>query len=208
MGAWSPHPCGSHPANPQYPAFDSFTRLMATAAVGGCRPLVGTSVGYRMSSSTHGVALLRQAVGRCRPWSTRFFSQISNFIWGQSPLRSNGIRPRALADRGKLSKAGWVRLRGCERHGCRDQAYRDVFTAPPSTGPTPPTLRKPAFDVEVAGQRPALQQVQGCKPCRTTLTSTAPAGCCPHTPLPATPRHANPTGQVRGCPTHRPPPCR
>ncbi|MEG2979841.1 MAG: hypothetical protein RR831_10020, partial [Stenotrophomonas sp.] len=24
MEAWSPHPCGSHPANPQCPAFDSF----------------------------------------------------------------------------------------------------------------------------------------------------------------------------------------
>ncbi len=42
MGAWSPHPCGSHPANPQCPAFDSFARLLEPAAVGGCRPLVGT----------------------------------------------------------------------------------------------------------------------------------------------------------------------
>ena len=68
MGAWSPHPCGSHPANPQCPAFDRFTRLWATAAVGGCRPLVGTSVRYRMNSSTHGVALLATAaVGGCRP---------------------------------------------------------------------------------------------------------------------------------------------
>ena len=38
------------------------------AAVGGCRPLVGTSVRYRMNSSTHGVDLLATtAVGGCRP---------------------------------------------------------------------------------------------------------------------------------------------
>ncbi|MNV61987.1 hypothetical protein D3C71_1545150 [compost metagenome] len=40
---------------------------------------------------------------------------------------------------GKLSKAGWVRLRGCPRHGCRGQAPRDGFTASPATGPTPPS---------------------------------------------------------------------
>ena len=47
--------------------------------------------------------------------------------------------------RGKLSKAGWVRLRGCPRHGCRGQAPKDGFTAFPATGPTPPSRRKPAF---------------------------------------------------------------
>ena len=51
--------------------------------------------------------------------------------------------------RGKLSKAGWVRWQGCERHGCRDQAPMDGFTASPATGPTPPSHRKPAFDVDV-----------------------------------------------------------
>jgi hypothetical protein len=51
--------------------------------------------------------------------------------------------------RGKLSEAGWVRLRGRERHGWRDRAYRDVFTASPATGPAPPSLSSPAFDVDV-----------------------------------------------------------
>ncbi|AWH16388.1 hypothetical protein C1922_03100 [Stenotrophomonas sp. ZAC14D2_NAIMI4_7] len=32
-------------------------------------------------------------------------------------------------------------MRGCPRHGCRGQAYRDVFTASPATGPTPPSPR-------------------------------------------------------------------
>ncbi|HDS1825919.1 TPA: hypothetical protein QEM95_04715 [Stenotrophomonas maltophilia] len=53
----------------------------------------------------------------------------------------------------------------------------DGAIEPPWTGlrrvlPThtaPPSRRKPAFGVAVAGQRPALPQVQGCKPCRTTL---------------------------------------
>ncbi len=53
-------------------------------------------------------------------------------------------------DRGKLSKAGWVRLRGRERHGWRDRAYMDVFTAPPATGPTPPSHGMPAVAVAVA----------------------------------------------------------
>ena len=35
---------------------------------------------------------------------------------------------------------------------------------PPHTAP--PSHGEPAFDVAVAGQRPALPQVQGCKPCR------------------------------------------
>ena len=50
---------------------------------------------------------------------------------------------------GKLSKAGWVRLRGRERYGWRDRAYRDVFTASSATGPAPPSFSSPAFDVDV-----------------------------------------------------------
>ncbi|KAG1384966.1 hypothetical protein G6F59_017693 [Rhizopus arrhizus] len=40
----------------------------------------------------------------------------------------------------------------------------------PATGPFPPSLGMHVFAVavEVAGQRPALPQVQGCKPCRST----------------------------------------
>ncbi len=40
---------------------------------------------------------------------------------------------------GKLSKAGRCRMAGCPRHGCRGQAPRDGFTAPPpSDTPLPP----------------------------------------------------------------------
>jgi len=42
-------------------------------------------------------------------------------------------------DRGQLSKAGWVRLRGREPHGCGDRAYMDVLAAAPATGTTPPS---------------------------------------------------------------------
>ncbi|PSD26853.1 hypothetical protein C7E17_24310 [Stenotrophomonas maltophilia] len=41
----------------------------------------------------------------------------------------------ATADRRDLSKAGWVRLRGREPHGCGDRAYMDVLAAAPATGP-------------------------------------------------------------------------
>ena len=37
------------------------------------------------------------------------------------------------ADRGNLSKAGWLRLRGRERHGWRDRGYRDVLAPSPAT---------------------------------------------------------------------------
>ncbi len=58
-------------------------------------------------------------------------------------------RSAPTTSRVKLSKAGWVRLRGCPRHGCRGQAPRDGFTATPATGPTPPSHGLPAFDVDV-----------------------------------------------------------
>ncbi len=65
--------------------------------------------------------------------------------------RKTDLTPRDLpADRRKLSKAGWGRLWGCPRHGCRGQAPMDGFTASPTTWPTPPTHRKPAFAVALA----------------------------------------------------------
>ncbi|PWQ84448.1 hypothetical protein DKY64_17985 [Stenotrophomonas maltophilia] len=63
---------------------------------------------------------------------------------------------------------GRCRSAGCQPHGCGCQAYRDVLAASPHSGTGPPSHGKPAFAVEVAGQRPALPRVQGCKPCRTT----------------------------------------
>ena len=48
------------------------------------------------------------------------------------------------------------------RHGCAAKPHGRV-NGVPATGPTPASLSSPAFDVavEVAGQRPALPQVQG-----------------------------------------------
>ncbi|RRU07051.1 hypothetical protein EGJ03_19165 [Stenotrophomonas maltophilia] len=62
---------------------------------------------------------------------------------------------------------GRCRSAGCQPHGCGCQAYRDVLAASPHSDTAPPSHGKPAFAVEVAGQRPALPRVQGCKPCRT-----------------------------------------
>src|SRR6185437_4139016 len=66
--------------------------------------------------------------------------------------RGSTCRPRSTPTNSSrnLSKAGWVRLRGRERHGWRDRAYRDVLAASPATGPTPPSLRKPASAVASA----------------------------------------------------------
>ncbi|PSD45976.1 hypothetical protein C7E25_06565 [Stenotrophomonas maltophilia] len=65
---------------------------------------------------------------------------------------------------------GRCRSAGCQPHGCGCQAYRDVLAASPHSDTAAPPHGEPAFDfaVEVAGQRPALPRVQGCKPCRTT----------------------------------------
>src|SRR5690606_5996949 len=70
---------------------------------------------------------------------------------------------RGSTDRGTLSKAGWVRLRGREPHGCGDRAYMDVLAASPATGPTPPSHGQPAFAVAVA---PARSRCRA-QPCRT-----------------------------------------
>jgi hypothetical protein len=70
-------------------------------------------------------------------------------------------------DRGNLSKRGGS---GCGGVRGMDAAAKpmDGFTASPATGPTPPTHRKPAFDVDVASGR----HYGGCRvqPCRTNPT--------------------------------------
>ena len=71
---------------------------------------------HTVSKSMNGLDVIRAWLGStCRPRST--------------PTNSSR----------NLSKAGWVRLRGRERHGWRDRAYRDVLAASPATGPTPPS---------------------------------------------------------------------
>jgi len=94
MGAWSPHPCGSHPANLRCPAFDRFTRL-----------LVGAD---RWSAHLSDIEFQIGVRARCA-------------ATGSDPVPTNGRHPpeqnAVPTDRGGLSKAGWVRLRGCEPHG-------------------------------------------------------------------------------------------
>jgi len=49
-----------------------------------------------------------------------------------------------------LSKAGYCGFAGCERHGCRDQAPMDGFTASPHTHSAPPSHGMRAVAVAVA----------------------------------------------------------
>ncbi len=126
LGAWPRHPCRGHPAIRHHPASDSFP------VSGRSTPCVDESPSKSNIStierrSTHGVDH-RVDQGRHLP----------------------GAGHAIPTDRGNLSKAGWVRLRGCPRHGCRGQAYRDVLAASPATGPTPPSHGMPAVDVAVA----------------------------------------------------------
>ncbi|KAG1272027.1 hypothetical protein G6F65_011994 [Rhizopus arrhizus] len=61
-------------------------------------------------------------------------------------------RPRSTPTHSSrnLSEAGWVRLRGRERHGWRDRGYMDVLAPSPAAGPTPPSHGWPAFASAVA----------------------------------------------------------
>ncbi|KAF1014632.1 MAG: hypothetical protein GAK31_02119 [Stenotrophomonas maltophilia] len=106
------------------------------AAVGGCRPLVGTCVGYRMNHPRmawiHWQRRLLEcaAIGRCRPWSTQSerskrpaFAFLFLFPW--------------LAAHGNCQRWGGVGSRGCPRHGSRGQAPMDGFTASPANPPRP-----------------------------------------------------------------------
>jgi len=62
MGAWSRHPCRSHPLNRTHPAFDSSPRSGGTAScTGGCRPLVGTASDPRFIWISDGCADQRSA---------------------------------------------------------------------------------------------------------------------------------------------------
>ena len=101
--------------------------------------------GSLRSASTHGVDL------PCRPRST--------------PTNS----------RGNLSKAGWVGWRGCEPHGCGDQASTDGFTASPAIRPTPPTRSNPAVAVAVAvaSAGAGLQALQSNYVTQPAITSRA-----------------------------------
>ncbi len=93
-----------------------------------CRRRGGSGCGGVSRKPT--VPRLRQfpaAVGRCRPWSTRWIHAMRGCF--SIPIRNIRFRWRFIhawrgstADRRDLSKAGWVRLRGCPRHGCRGQA--------------------------------------------------------------------------------------
>ena len=169
MGAWSRHPCRSHPLSRTHPTLDRLPR----------------SVG------THGVGPRCCAMGSDPRWisiSDRFHPRMAWIYWPNRPhveyryledVPTNGRHPpkqnAVLTDRGGLSKAGWVRLRGCERHGCRDQAPMDGFTAPPSTGPAPPTNGMQAFDVDVDSASAGLQALQ--KDPTTPAGYRAPGGC-------------------------------
>ena len=153
-------------------------RTAGTPQVRPCR----LGRGIRAADTPHSdtappLTVSRDLVGPRHAWMTPSNSSISTIDRKAStrgvdlhlPVDQGRHPPRAghafPTDRGNLSKAGWVRLRGREPHGCGDRAYMDVLAAAPATGPTPPTLRNPAsavaVAVEVAGQRPALRRVQG-----------------------------------------------
>src|SRR6185437_13024767 len=140
--------------SPPRPATDSFLRAPATEE--------NQKIKSRSRSMRSQVPDRGHLLG-CRP-AAGTTDRHPRIAWiyrvdqGRHPPRAGHAIP---TDRGNLSKAGWVRLRGCPRQGGRGQAYRDVFTPSPATGPTPPCHRYPAFDVDVdvdsagAGRSPA-----------------------------------------------------
>jgi hypothetical protein len=87
--------------------------------------------------------------------------QISKSIWGRIRFPAENVDPTipTPTDRGKLSKAGWVRLRECPRHGCRGQAPGTGLRRLPQPDP-PAHLDSQLLPLTL------IRQVQGCKPCR------------------------------------------
>ncbi len=110
--------------------------------------------------------------GRCTPCVDAVQSIVEIFEF-DGDSSTHGVDP---SDRGNLSEVGRCRSAECPRHGCRGQAPMDGFTASPHSDTAPPTRGMPAFAVEVAGQRPALPQVQGAALPKNTHKKTAGRG--------------------------------
>ena len=141
--AWPRHPCRGHPRKPIPPGHGQFPCASTTEKKEKIKSGSGSGSGSLRSASTHGVDL------PCRPRST--------------PTNS----------RGNLSKAGWVGWRGCEPHGCGDQASTDGFTASPAIRSTPPARSNPAVAVAVASAGAELQALQSNYVTQPAITSRA-----------------------------------
>ena len=172
-------PCRGHPAIRHRPTSDSFPVADGSTPCADAVLSIVEIFDFDGDSSTHGVDL--------------------RVDQGRHPPRAGHAIPRVL---GNLSKAGWVRLRGCPRHGCRGQAYKDVFTASPATGPTPPSHGMPAF----AFALPSIRQVQGAalpNPYRPSTRAIASTSSSPVTglrrkpPMPAASTCCCRSGSVR-----------
>ncbi|QNG94881.1 hypothetical protein AEPCKKLL_01614 [Stenotrophomonas maltophilia] len=119
---------------------------------------------------------LRQISAICRstPCVDESLSD-SEINWGQIRFpKENGSDPMTPCRTrinptvtGKLSKVGRCRIAGCPRHGCRDQAPMDGFTASPQSDTAPPNPQKTravlALALALASSRCRAQ------PCRPTL---------------------------------------
>ncbi|MBA0460958.1 hypothetical protein D7Y60_10310 [Stenotrophomonas maltophilia] len=88
---------------------------------------------------------------------------------GSDPVPTNGRHPPTAAgtnSSNQLSKAGWVRLRGCERHGCRDQVSGVTswtgLRRPPQPDPPRHPTECPLLPLTLPLLRPL--QVQGGSP--------------------------------------------
>ena len=112
-------------------------------------------------------------ISRCWwvPTVGRHICQISKFIWGQSPLRSNGIR-LVLRQIAAICRRRVGPVEGRERHGWRDRGYMDVFT--PSPQPDPPRL--PTGNQLLPLLRLWLCRCRAASPANPTPLSTA---CAP-----------------------------
>ena len=127
--------------------------------------------------------------------SSRHFCRISKSIRVRSVfLRKTDLTKLVPTDRRNLSKAGWVRLRGRERHGWRDRASMDGFTASPQPDPsrlptgTPPLLvpllllllllLPPAGAGLQALPNPYFKRSSRLPPAHTTASQATP--CHPH----------------------------
>ncbi|SFS06630.1 hypothetical protein SAMN04487782_3194 [Stenotrophomonas maltophilia] len=156
---------------PSWLGWGAYSGFLGVGRVGGLRrgrrePILGGLAAASMPRTPRLTPPTRRLTGSCgcqprkteqnqkqKPVASLLTARFPKFPGCRPAAGTTAEHPRMACvqyDRGSPSKAGWVRWRGCPRHGCRGQAPRDGFTASPATGPTPPSHRHPAFALAVA----------------------------------------------------------
>ncbi len=130
-------------------------RIAGSPQVRPCRLGRGIHAADTPQSDTARPRHIPATAGGCRPWSTHW----SDIEWNSGgqirfPKESGSDTKRRPSSSRETVEGGVGPVAGVSAAWMPRPSpgghFRDGFTASPATGPTPPSLRKPAFDVDVA----------------------------------------------------------